>query len=701
MDRNQENVSVPYVGAPYNFVPFHSKVVKVEKEQMAVHDKLQEELLSGEIEYKIIAKTPVFVDNGTDHSFVKDEYGRIMIPGSSMRGLIRSNAQILGLSGFSDDIDDYQLMYRIVAKGTEKEKYDGILGAKLMPIGNGKSISILKEVKAGYLKNENGKLIIYKTDVDSIKKELGKTNYYVISERIISENIESYPFFQNHPECTQYDIENGFIKSGNTYKGKENSNYIPFYQEVSYEIKNLNRVVNIGEPGVYSKKGYLLGSGFMQNKKALYVIPEINFEKENIEISETDKKSFMIDYEKRINSLKGQNHKNVEFFNLPKESELKPVFYVEMGERTYFGFTPRLRLFYEHSVKEGYPLDDDETTFDYAKSLFGTSNKNHSFRSKVSFSDAVIIKNKGVDTSKTLILAEPKPTSYGDYLVQDGEKDITYNNSDFRMRGIKQYWLHEKIENITVNGNNKNVGSEVKPLKEGTEFRGKVRFRNLTPAELGLLLWSMELTPDSMMNIGKGKAYGLGVIKLSDVKLNVMDYSKAYNLDAALDFSPMKTKETSEYINIYKDEINAKLEGSSIDRLESIKTFFMMKERIPAGDKIRYMEITNRINGNEFQNRLNNQKGLTPLPGPKDIVGALSVKKEISDGSVNEARVVGHEGKKIKFYIEGNYVKVSIENVIGIQDLNKKNMKEKLPKDSELQLRFFKDGDVEKYEIIG
>lgn len=713
MDKNHESTMAPYVGAPYNFVPFHNKVIKVEKEQMAVHDKLQDELLSGEIDYKVTAVTPIFIGDGDKekHAFVKNEYGKNVIPGSSMRGLIRNNVQILGLAGFSQDIEDYELMYRAVASGTEKEKYKGILGAFPLPVGKGKSISVLKEVKAGYMVNKNGKLIIYKTDVDSISKDLGKANYYVVSERIISENLTEYPFFTEHPECTQYDIIHGFTKKGNDYIGNENSSYVPFFHQISYELKDSKRVINIGEPGVYTKSGYLLGSGFMKKKKVLYVIPRINKEKEYIEVSEKDKRSFQIDYEKRLNSLKGQKHKNIKFFNIPEESDIepKPVFYVELGGRIYFGFTPRLRLFYEHSVKEGYHLDDSEASFDYAKSLFGMSSSKKldksksssevkfSFRSKVSFSDAVITLNKGETESKKLILAEPKPTSYGDYLVQEKEKDVTYNNCNFNLRGVKQYWLHKEIENITANGNNEDVASTVNPLNKGTEFTGRVRFRNLTPAELGLLLWGMELTPDSMMNIGKGKAYGLGVIKLSDVKLRLMDYSKAYNLDAALDFSLMESRETAEFIRIYKNEINSKLEGRSIDRLKSIKTFFMMKERIPEGNKIRYMEIGK----SEYQKRMNNEGGrLTPLPTPKDIVGALSIKKEISDGGVNEAIVKEHKGKKVKLFIEGNYPWIPVENIVGIPGLNKNNLKEKLPKDSVVKVRYFKDGDTDKYEIV-
>ncbi len=142
-----------YVGAPYNFVPFYKDVVSVEKEQMMTHDKIEHELLTGEIAYTATAKLPIFISDGKEKpDFVKNERGEYMIPGSSMRGLIRSNTQILGLSSFGEDIDDYRLMYRNVAAAQGKDDgYGAILGAEPANIGDGKSVSVLKNVKAGYI----------------------------------------------------------------------------------------------------------------------------------------------------------------------------------------------------------------------------------------------------------------------------------------------------------------------------------------------------------------------------------------------------------------------------------------------------------------------------------------------------------------------------------------------------------------------
>ena len=65
-----------------------------------------------------------------------------------MRGLIRNNVQILGLSSFFEDIDDYALMYRNVAGGAEKKRYNMILGTDSR---DDEMRGIAKNVKAGYL----------------------------------------------------------------------------------------------------------------------------------------------------------------------------------------------------------------------------------------------------------------------------------------------------------------------------------------------------------------------------------------------------------------------------------------------------------------------------------------------------------------------------------------------------------------------
>ena len=153
-----------YVGAPYNFIPFTNNIFRYEEGKQTSHDDVSDELLSGKITYTITAETPIIVDDGTGH-FCKNKDGKYAIPGSSIRGLIRNNVQILGLSSVKEDIDSYALMYRNVASGPKKERkrYAEVLGVDNNDV---ETRGIARNVKAGYLTLKAGKYYITCGDLD-------------------------------------------------------------------------------------------------------------------------------------------------------------------------------------------------------------------------------------------------------------------------------------------------------------------------------------------------------------------------------------------------------------------------------------------------------------------------------------------------------------------------------------------------------
>lgn len=615
-----------YVGAPYNFVSFSDNVYEYPDGKQTAHDCIGEELVTGEISYEVMAETPIIVDDGNGQ-FTKDARGRYAIPGSTIRGLIRNNVQILGLSGFDEDIDDYALMYRNVAYGIEKKYYnDIILGAKQLKIGDGKkkyNIGVLCNVRAGYVSNENGKYIIYQTCIDSIKTEFQKMNYYVLSEKKIIgdylKNKDGERKFQDEvfrPEgksILQHEFEEFQRKEKEVkgkrrvqYIGKENPDYKPYCIEISYEVQNEKDIAAVGLPGTYSKEGFVVSTGKMQQKKVVYIIPEIDKKKLSIKIPDEDVRAFQIDMKKKENTLKQFGGRK--YFDLPEAGETKPIFYIKLKKRLYFGFTPRLRLFYDHTIKKGLKQNTASGKIDYSKAMFGYTNPEGSCKSRLSFSDAVARGEPKVLGSKELILSEPKPSSYLDYLKPREGKGVTYNTKGFELRGVKQYWLHKELAPVksapikqgVIKKKNEKVTSSFQPLDRKTVFAGKIRFRNLKQDELGLLLWAVRLEKDSWMNVGKAKAYGYGNISVKITEARQIDLAKAYFTEGILNLDPFKPIEIDEAIQNYKEEINRFL-GSSIDELPLILEFFMMKDskHIPEYQKIRYMSIDNR----EYQSR--------------------------------------------------------------------------------------------------
>ena len=91
------------VRAPYNFIPLSEKVLLPYNsiEELPPHDRMDPALKTGEIHVSMVADTPVFVSDGDKNEphFFRGNNGKYMIPGSTIRGMVRENMQILGGGG--------------------------------------------------------------------------------------------------------------------------------------------------------------------------------------------------------------------------------------------------------------------------------------------------------------------------------------------------------------------------------------------------------------------------------------------------------------------------------------------------------------------------------------------------------------------------------------------------------------------------
>jgi CRISPR-associated protein (TIGR03986 family) len=317
------------------------------------------------------------------------------------------------------------------------------------------------------------------------------------------------------------------------------------------------------------------------------------------------------------------------FFNLPQETGAagrKPVFYIEYGGRCYFGFTPRLRLFYDYTVSQGIPRTHMKGRIDHIMAIFGYTDSNDgkkqnlSRKSRVSFADAVLTNNTSVMPERYLTLSEPRPTDCFNYLDQsDGMK--SYNSDGMKLRGTKLYWLHNEANpGIEPGKQNVKMDSLVKPLQKGSVFHGIIRFKNLREYELGLLLWSLCLKDDSWMNLGKGKAYGYGAIKLTDCRLSFIDYQKAYGLTGCITtgmnedlYVKKEKKELEEIIGAYKNYMRKYNGGRDLETIPMIRDFFAMRDskKIPDAAETGYMNLE------QFQNQTRTK---TPLPEVQAVI---------------------------------------------------------------------------------
>lgn len=570
--------------APYNFVPLNNKrpIQPYENiDALPRHDTLYCERKTGEIHVTLRAETPIFVSDGKkdNPNFFRGTDGIFRISGSSVRGLLRENAQILsnGVLVPNEDLSDYPLYFRDMAsaKGSTgdklKERYQSVLDieTKRDPI-TGKTYTVPKRVRSGYLCKKGEDYLIYPT-TDPIRVS------------------------RDHPDVQQF--------------GRNHARVEP----VAYTTSGGSLTI------VPRKKcasgmalGNLLYTGRPVGKQPnhLYLFSDAYDASAGFTVSEQDILAYQIDYESRKNSLKGAlttarkygdkrtEKEYLRFWQLPEEGEYKPVFYAGLGGHVYFGMSRFIRVGYSHSVSEGLPAahwECAETPLDFVHAVFGfaaAKEGDPSYRSRVSVSDFCVRGTPKPLPPVKAILGEPKPSWYAGYL-EDGK---TYEDDDFRLRGYKQYWLKD-VQQTAVPNDKESVGTTLRPLDKGTEFRGVIRFHNLTEQELGLLLWSLRLDEGCFQTIGMGKPYGYGRVSVSIDELRELDAGTLYGADLGASPWCVSTDQVARYIDAYDacaaKAMNVKKPKNkpSIRSLSWVKDFFYLKSAIRKPEEVSYLAL--------------------------------------------------------------------------------------------------------------
>lgn len=560
------------VRAPYNFVPFSTRVLEYRGE-IPAHDAVDPALKTGEIHVTLTADTPVFVSDGGkgDPRFFRGPDGQLQIPGSTIRGMVRQNMQILGfgLVRPGEDIEDRRFFYRKLACPRDtvffglKDHYHKVLSVKTC-YQNQKPYAVPQNVRAGYLRKVG--------DGYQIQPVTG--TFLRVSRK--------------HPDVVSF--------------GGEPSRAIP----VSYTATD-KRVDHIHAGTVKGMKhGFLLYTGKPIGKKEnpLYLFPEADENAQPV-VLEKDALINATDLELRQNLLRGGGH-DPNFWSLPKAGESKPVFYARCRGHTYFGMSLFLRLRYLNSAADGLPEEQKSRGpdfLDWPRAILGWAEKKSSRRSRVSFGDFHAQGSPRELGPIPAVLGAPRPGYFPAYL----EGGRHYDAEEFRLRGYKQYWLKEAK---AVSMGNPRVDARLRPLPAGTVFSGVIRYKNLRPEELGLLLWAIRLEQGCFQSIGMGKPYGFGRMTASVDGLREFDLSGLYapeGLCAAPAAAPAGA--VQRYIDAYDAAAarELRLEEASVTSLEEIQDFFYLRRTIRREEEVRYMTLK------EYQN------AGRPLPTVRDL----------------------------------------------------------------------------------
>lgn len=596
----QVNPSTPAI-APYNFVPLDSSILPSAND--ASSDLYDKNLLSGTIELKIILKTPIYIrDMDSLEDFVKKQKtksnkpinsnffnvnGTPRIPGSSIRGMVRTLLEIV-TSSKMHFVDDKNLYFRKFMNDSKKliDNYNRrFVKSEKYREGNYNYLKIRYKFEAGYLKKEkNGEYKVYPAKINSIDK----FQYYRVHNSKVNGSTwknRQEVYFTVEPVSPSHDARNWYQSMSR--------------RNIKIECAIVDNISTFPSSG--ARKGVLIKSGLVgHNKHYQWILNERDSNSLNsIEVP----LKVIDDYRNDIS--RDSEWDLLDAIN--KGEEYVPCFYTtfQQNAKTFvddIGHTGFSRVRFKNSIRQHINnVSECQEKKDFVESLFGIVN-HQVIAGRVRFDDCIV--DDSIELSETdsdsipKILSAPKPTSFQLYLQQDNEhqdelKDYNEANPSINgsIRGYKLYW-HKKNANWKVDELGKQLltlvqenGIEItkfqrpdkkiylcdlpediksiiiKLVKESADekhytvikpianrnFRGKIRFENITKEELGALLFILDLPEMCCHKIGMGKPLGLGSIKIIS-ELNIIFRHERYNL-LGIDWK----RNCSESINLNKE----------------------------------------------------------------------------------------------------------------------------------------------------
>jgi len=701
--------------APYNFVPLPDKVIRAEPESLAFPDdryaRINEpgpnQRYSGQIACTLTTESPLYVRCGytpeayavlaqklfSDLSPADQErraqffnFGNSkqpVIPGSSLRGMLRTLVEIVSYSKV-ERVSEKQLFYRSVRDRTYQQEFVEPCGRVQHP-PHPSANCFRTRVRAGFLRCQSGRYWIDACTfarIDTAPNRRGIAQIPLIGNEpvFLGRGPGRIPNWQYQNQAIDVVIDN----AEQDYFFERNRRHPDLYlrfravQQASFTLATL--------PG--ARRGRLIITGAMQNKHMEFVFLEDCLERYDLDpamvqrfqdddqITPWQEQAFPKD-----KPLPGSR---------PEDGYLRngePVFFLlDADDQTvrFFGRAQLFRLPYGFApadyVNHPVPKSDGAQPVDIADVLFGyvrgeKVQQDQVRAGRVFVGDAQLVSapdgtwldlEDGAQSLTPRILASPKPTTHQHYLVQTQLEEQRLHNyssppGETTLRGHKLYWHQDAVAEQDIRELDAQriqaapkQYTRIRPVKAGVTFEFDIHFENLSKVELGALLWVLRLADDERyrLKLGMGKPLGMGSIKIKPtlrVYNRVSRYSKLFDQQTWATGAPQAASDdVSAYLdafecyvldNLFPDTRKRQQHGT-IERLPRIQCLLaMLIWPGPARDQARYMEIErdasepenvipaahSRIRRAPNGQMIANEYSTRPiLPGPVQIMGAAT-----------------------------------------------------------------------------
>ncbi len=631
--------------APYNFVELPDQVVQAQP--IPDGDRYHPDRHTGKIECLLTTESPLYIRCGLtldefkqgkeakdlpDFFYIFDKL-KPVIPGSSIRGMLRTLVEISSFSKIDRVSGKQKFFFRAVAAKRDD------------PLANPYK-TCLKNVRAGYLVKRNDGWYIRPA------KLIDNDSFVWIKEGTVSKD------FPDFIPMTKADYRPQYIQN------------VGFGDIVTKNNRRFARQISPSPDG-QEYIGVLVTSGNMAegsddptstNRRNHCLVREPNANAELIKINDAAIQDYcgsLTDFQKQSPPFKEdlgvlENDRCV-FYCQPEQ---------QGGEITLFGQSPNFRIPYSPqkngrtaSAEDFIPESlKDSKTIDFADAIFGfvrdkkqKEDSTQAVSSRVFISDAVCQQTNGKDiwlsTSPIVpkILAGPKPTTFQHYLVQTqaSKPDLKHYGSapgtETVIRGHKLYWHKDKNPAIRLE-NPEEVSdtqkTQIKPIKPGVSFQFTIHFENLSDVELGALLWVLDLAQDEQyrLSLGMGKPLGMGAVKITHklyLNQRKQRYEKLFADGQWFTGYSAEPDSSISYIKAFDDHIHQAIGAtkSSLKDVRRIKMLLAMLSwtKAPLSEQTRYLEIERDASqphiGTPKKGKVNEYADRPVLPTPLQVIG--------------------------------------------------------------------------------
>lgn len=291
------------------------------------------------------------------------------------------------------------------------------------------------------------------------------------------------------------------------------------------------------------------------------------------------------------------------------------------------GRTPYMKISFKNSIKniidKKNPKDKTNIShISYVDGIFGFTRKGedrkHAYKSRVRFTNAIINCSSSLK-EEDFFLPQPYPNFSGMYLKQtdivSSKNIMSYANDieDIELRGYKFYKIRDREKSFRYHKDYEKMVSVRKVLGAGIEITGRIYFNNLTNAELGLLLASIDLSllDDNKATyyelIGGAKAYGYGKCQMNIKNVYLEKEYEVRNFD---DLGFESCKDYSKFIDDYKEDMKVLLEENS----RTIEEYKFSKKLISdIENELHYLDFLNANRGKDKMSAYKQGQILIPL----------------------------------------------------------------------------------------